>query len=141
MNNLVHISEAASLALHTMAFLAAADRKISTNEMARVLGASEAHLAKVMQRLGRAGLVKSQRGPGGGFVLAKRPDEVSLLDVYVAAEGPLGELGCLLGKPVCGGHCIMGELLAKVGQEIKDYFSRTKLSDLTAVWERVAANA
>lgn len=142
MNSLIHISEAASLALHTMAYLAAEPgRKASTHEIARVMGASEAHLAKVMQRLGKAGLVVSQRGPGGGFTMAKRPEQVSLLEVYAAAEGQLGEVGCLLGRPVCGGHCIMGELLGKLSQEIKDYFANTKLSDLTAEWGKVASNA
>lgn len=135
MSNLIHVSEAASLALHTMALLAAdPERKVSTHEVALAIGASEAHLAKVMQRLGKAGLVKSQRGPKGGFTLDKNPEDVTLLEVYQAAEGPLEELGCLLGTPVCGGNCIMGDLLARVSREIAEYFANTRLSDLPAAW-------
>ncbi|MFH1035552.1 MAG: Rrf2 family transcriptional regulator [Pseudomonadota bacterium] len=132
MTNVLKISEAASLALHTMVLLAANPGKTMSNrDIAGLLKVSEAHLAKVLQRLGRAGLVISQRGPKGGFVLGRDSSEISLLAVYEAVEGPLETKSCLLGKPVCGGNCILGGLLHKVGAEVSDYFSQTRLSDLT----------
>jgi len=131
MANMLKISEAASLALHTMALLAASQGTTrATWEIAKTLRVSEAHLAKVMQRLGRAGLVKSQRGPGGGFSLGRAPEAITLLDVYEATEGPLEAPGCLLGRPACNGHCILGDLLEQVGGEIRQYFAQTRLSDL-----------
>jgi Rrf2 family protein len=131
MANMLRISEAASLALHTMALLASnSGAKQTTWEIAKTLRVSEAHLAKVLQRLGRAGLVKSQRGPGGGFSLGRAPDTITLLDVYEATEGPLQPPGCLLGRPACNGSCILGGLLEQVGAEIRDYFAQTRLSDL-----------
>ena len=64
MANFVRISEAASLGLHTMALLAKRGETRTTNqEIADMLGASVHHLAKVMQRLVRAGLVDSAVGP------------------------------------------------------------------------------
>ena len=131
-SSLLKISEAASLALHTMAILACnPGQTISTREIAGQLKVSEAHLAKVLQRLGRAGLVKSQRGPGGGFVLGREPGEISLLDIYEVTEGPLPGRNCLLNRPACNGQCILGGLLSQVEDQVKTYFSQTRLSDLT----------
>ena len=45
-------------------------------------------LAKVLQQLNRAGLVGSQRGPNGGFVLTRTPQSLTFMDVIVAADGP-----------------------------------------------------
>jgi len=133
MPNVLKISEAASLALHTMAYLAADTAALhATRRIAGDLGVSEAHLAKVLQRLGREGLVKSQRGPGGGFSLARDAATITLLDVYQATEGPLDDPGCLLGRPACGGGCILGGLLEKVTSEVRDYLGKTRLSDLNS---------
>jgi len=132
MTSVLKISDAASLALHAMVLLAAHPQKtMSTRDIAQVLKVSEAHLAKVLQRLGRAGLVGSQRGPKGGFSLGRDSRQISLLEVYEAVEGPLETKSCLLAKPVCGGKCILGGLLHKVGSEVADYFTQTRLSDLT----------
>lgn len=131
MHSLLKISEAASLALHTAVILAGdLHENHSTKDLAKVLGASEAHLAKVLQRLAREGLVSSQRGPKGGFVLNRDPSSITLLDVYEAAEGPMETSSCLLGTPACNGNCILGDLLTEVTQKVSGYFANTTLADL-----------
>lgn len=141
--NVLRISEAASLALHTVVMLAARpDRPVSTPEIASVFRVSEAHLAKVLQRLSRAGLVRSVRGPKGGFFLEREADELTLLDVYEAIEGPLPSSECLLGSPICGGEkCILGELLGSLNREVRDYLAGTTLSDLTGAFEALYEKA
>ena len=100
MATMLRISEAASLAIHAMAVVAGKPEEVhSTHGVATALGVSEAHLAKVMQRLTRAGLVSSVRGPKGGFVLARPAAEVTLLAIFEAIEGHLEPKGCLLKKP------------------------------------------
>jgi Rrf2 family protein len=49
------------------------------------------YLEQIFQRLRRAGLVASRRGPGGGYVLARPPAEITLRDVVEAVEGPLAQ--------------------------------------------------
>jgi Rrf2 family protein len=126
------MSEAASLALHTMPLLARDPvRRLTTPQIARALRSSEHHLAKVMQRLVKAGLVDSTRGPQGGFQIARPAGEIRLLDVYEAVEGPLLPEGCLLGEPVCNGtDCMLGDLVHQVQQQVHDYLSNTMLSEL-----------
>ena len=142
MSKILKISEAASLALHTMVYLAAnPKKKQSAKEMASVFSVSEAHLAKVMQRLGHAGLVKSQRGPKGGFVLGKDPKDITLLEVYEVTEGPLEHTPCLLGEPICNGSCILGGLMSEVDHRVKEYLSRTTLAQLAPAFSREECHA
>lgn len=130
------------MALHTMGLLAAEpDRLLSNREMAQRLRVSEAHLAKVMQRLGRAGLVRSQRGPKGGFSLLRSPKEITLLEVYEATEGPLEQRRCLLSRPMCGSNCMLGGLLERVGDQVRSYFANTRLADITGSFQREASHA
>jgi len=134
MPHLFAISEAASLGLHAAVALAGTDgRLVTTRELAERLKASEAHLAKVLQRLARAGVVASTRGPGGGFRLARPADEISLLDVYEAIEGPVRPTSCLFGVPVCGrATCIFGDFLTEFDRRFRTYLRETTLGALAA---------
>lgn len=141
MSDLINISEAASLALHTMALLAARPgQNLVNQQIASELGVSGDHLAKVMQRLGKAGLVNSRRGPKGGFSLARPAGRISLKQVYEAIEGPLSDRPCLLGHPVCTGECILGGLISQVGQKTREYLENTKLSQLTGAFPQEDGN-
>jgi Rrf2 family protein len=128
-NGVVKISEAASLALHGMAVLAGhPDEPFSTTQLAERISASEAHLSKVLQRLAKADLVSSTRGPGGGFKLSKPPNEISLLEIYEAIDGKLSAVDCLLQRKVCSGECMLGGLIERTNRQVSQYLSETKLS-------------
>lgn len=132
MSKVWKISEAASLAFHAMARLAGqGDRMLQTHEIAEELKVSEAHLSKVLQRLSKAGMVKAVRGPKGGFSLARRSEEIKLIEIYEVIEGKLSSVDCLFHVPVCDGKaCVMGDLVKKVNREIRDYFNNTRLSEI-----------
>ena len=132
MSSVLSISDAASLAMHAMVFLAArANRSASSREIALELNASGAHLSKVLQRLAKVGLLKSMRGPRGGFRLGRPPEQVPLLEVYESIEGPLQSRNCLLSRPVCvGDKCILGGLLETVNELVRGHLTETKLSQL-----------
>jgi len=135
MSDVVRFSEAANLALHAAALLAGNHEvPLSNRMMAHSLGASEAHLSKVMRSLVLAGLVRSFRGPQGGFRLARPRETVSMLEVFEAVEGALESRSCLLLTPLCGGvECIFGSMLPEVTDRIMDYLSETMLSDIEHV--------
>jgi len=129
--NILKISEAASMGLHAAMYLAEnQDRAVTAREMAEEFKVSEHHLAKVMSRLVKVGLVKSERGPAGGFGLNRDGKEISLLEVYEAIDGAISNHGCLFDQVVCDGrHCILGGLIGQVNREVRDYLANTKLSD------------
>jgi len=132
----VRISEAASIGMHAMVLLTGREEGlVSTRQIAEALQVSEAHLSKVLQRLAKVGLVASIRGPKGGFRLARVAEEVRLIDVYEAIEGPLTANGCLLGEKVCRGEkCIFGGLLDRIHRQMREYLEQTRLPDLSDVF-------
>ena len=133
MAGILKITDAALLGIHAMALLAGRREKglVSVAEMAGALGASEAHLSKVMQRLGKTGLVTSKRGARGGFLLNREGASISLLEVYEAVEGPMRPTACLLGSPVCGVElCVMGELQRSVFELLLEKLSETTVDML-----------
>ncbi len=136
MTTLLKISQAASLAVHTMAILAGNRQgPLSAGQIASTLRVSEAHLAKVLGRLARQGFVQSTRGPKGGFVLANGAEQTPLMDVYEAIEGKFLPHDCLLETPLCGeGKCIFGDLVGRINEEMRRYLTNTRISDTTFVF-------
>ncbi len=130
MAEIFKISQASSLAFHSLLLIAQnSGSKLTTEKLAKKLGASQAHLAKVLQTLSRQGFIRARRGPGGGYELARPCERISLLDIYQAIEGKFIPQKCLLEKKICKGECIFGGFLERVNKELKDYFARTYLSE------------
>lgn len=137
MSGIIKISEAANLGMHALMLMADEPaRPLAVKQAVQVLEVSENHLAKVLQRLARAGLLASTRGPRGGFLLARPPEKVSLLEVFEALEGPLSDHTCLLGKPVCSSGCMLGNYVTKATRKFRKQLERTRLSDLAGSLKR-----
>lgn len=137
MFSILKISEAASLALHTMVFIAQnPDKMYITKEISDTLNASKDHLAKILKRLERVRLVISTRGPRGGFRLGKKSEDINLIEIYEAVEGPYEPAHCLLNTPICDRtRCILGDL-PNIEKRIRSYLYETKLSDLSNIIPR-----
>jgi len=131
MTTILKISEAATIAIHSMVYLAKdAGRQITVKEISKRLEISENHLSKVLQRLVKVKLVASSKGPNGGFRLAKELSQINLLQVYEAIDGSFKNNNCLFRKTTCVcEECIMGDLIKSTNQKIKEYFEDKKLSD------------
>jgi Rrf2 family protein len=89
-------------------------------------------LASVLQKLARAGLVKSYKGPKGGFYLARPPERITLYDI-VEAVGSLDNLTkCAIGLEDCKGDmlCPLHDQWQLVRQGIIDYLQRTTVTDM-----------
>ncbi len=131
MSRYFHLSEAASLAIHGLGIVALeADKLHTVRELAGKLNASEAHLAKVMQRLVKTGLVESHRGPSGGFALTKKPEEISLYNIFSAIEGEEPSECCPLMKDGCSfTQCMFNGILLKFQNEFKNYIQNHTLND------------
>lgn len=135
MSCVVKFTEASTIAMHTMAILAGEpDRHVTIHEVAARLPVSENHLAKVLQRLSRAGLVESVRGPGGGFLLRGDPRQITLLAVHEAIEGPLEITGCLFSPPQCCGTCILGDTLHEASRLVHARLASTRLADVATLF-------
>ena len=130
MAKIVNITEAVSIALHSMVIIANSDTQVNVKKIAELTGSSKFHIAKIMQNLVKAGFLSSQRGPTGGFELLIPPEEITLLDIYETIEGKITISRCPLNKETCPfGKCIFEDLTVKMTKEFKDYLQNKKLTD------------
>ncbi|HPT41038.1 MAG TPA: Rrf2 family transcriptional regulator [Candidatus Gastranaerophilaceae bacterium] len=131
MQSVLKISEAASIGLHAMTYIAFhSNEPACTKDIAINFNVSVNHLSKVLQRLVKAGLLHSVKGPLGGFELTKKCEEITFLEIYEAIDGKLNEGCCLFGKKACGADkCIMGDFLNKTNKSVREFFGNKKLSD------------
>ncbi|WP_010661831.1 RrF2 family transcriptional regulator [Marinilabilia salmonicolor] len=130
MSNIVALTEAASIGLHSMVLIARSDEVLNVLKISEFIGSSKHHVAKIMQRLSKAGFVSSNRGPSGGFVLKRLPAEITLLNIFEAIEGPLSVQTCPMDRPVCPfGECLLGDLSLRVSGEIREYLAGRTLQD------------
>ncbi|MBD3369868.1 Rrf2 family transcriptional regulator [Candidatus Fermentibacteria bacterium] len=128
------LSQAANLAVHAGLLLAEESEgdggRLTVAEMSESLSVSRSHLAKVLQRLAREGLVESCRGRAGGFRLARPAFDISLMELVEAVDGPSLTGGCLLGDPVCRrGECVLSNLVDEVGNRVIESLSEATLME------------
>jgi len=136
-NSIVHFSDAALIAVHALASLAGAgERLLQTQELASAIGASEHHLAKVMQRLVRGRLVRSVKGPSGGFALAKTAESISFKEAIEAVDGQLEENFCPFSTAHCRPEvCIFGREIADHSGQLIRHLEQRTIADIKEAWK------
>ncbi|HLC19193.1 MAG TPA: Rrf2 family transcriptional regulator [Thermodesulfobacteriota bacterium] len=97
------LSRAAEYAIRGVLYLSGKSDQVTTDieEIAKATDVPSAYLAKLFQTLGKKGFVRSVRGPEGGFVLLKSPEEISILEIIEALEGPIFLNDCLIREGQC----------------------------------------
>lgn len=134
MSRPVHISEATSLALHSMAYIASCSKPVKLKDIAEELGASEAHLSKVLQWLVKSKMITSTRGPSGGFILKKDINKLTLYEIYEAMEGPIENEKCPLKRPKCPfKKCLFQDLIRNMSKEFRNYLENHTLADFLKI--------
>ena len=103
-----------------------------TREISDKMDIPPKYLPQVMGDLIRAGLVESVAGPGGGYSLARRPNDVSLLEVVEAAEGPIRNTKCLMRGGPCHWHdaCSLHEAWAEAQDKMVSQLAKTSFAQL-----------
>lgn len=130
-------SQTVEYALRAAVYLASrSGEPATTEEVANRTQVPVAYLAKILQGLSRAGLVKSQRGVGGGVTLAKLPEELTILEVVNAVEPIKRIKTCPLklsthGAKLCPLHRRVDNALAMVEKAFGDTTLAEVLSETT----------
>lgn len=104
----MQITRQADYALRAMLFLArSSEKKATTSKIAAEQKIPSSFLAKIISQLSIAGLITTSRGASGGVLLAKKPEDISLLDVVEAIDGPITLNECVQDPNVCsfGADC------------------------------------
>ena len=130
MSKIFSLSEAGSIAIHSMVLIASSDTKLNVVKISERTGSSKHHVAKVLQRLVKDDFLSSNRGPHGGFELKKPAQDINLLDVYESIEGKVEITKCPMDNLICPFEkCILGTVVSDMTQNFKDYMTNQKLSD------------
>jgi Rrf2 family transcriptional regulator, iron-sulfur cluster assembly transcription factor len=113
--------------------LRASDKAVSVAEIATRQQISQAYLEQLFARLKRRGLVTAQRGPGGGYRLARPATETTVADVVTAVDEPLRATRCAGGAVGCmreGARCLTHDLWDETGRRIQAYLASVSLADV-----------
>jgi Rrf2 family protein len=129
---MLKLTKKADYALMAMKHLAgrAHNGACSAKDVAESYGIPPEALAKILQRLVKAGLLHSQHGTNGGYTLARDARKISAFEVIQAIDGPLFITSCTTVRGECGqsDRCTIREPLRKVNESIEQVLKRITIS-------------
>jgi Rrf2 family protein len=105
-------------------------------DISRRQNISPRYLEQIFQDLKKAGLVKSRRGPQGGYFLARKPGEITVMDIIHATEGEMALVDCVKqarrGKKGCDfdNQCITQQIWAEASRKLNEYLGTVTIKDL-----------
>lgn len=108
------------------------DHIFLVKHLAQEAEVSDEFLRKILQKLANVGIVKSHRGPQGGFSLAKDPEKITVLEVMEVLQGPVAINRCFLGKSACPNYstCEIKDNLTGAQREMLEILDRITIADL-----------
>jgi Rrf2 family iron-sulfur cluster assembly transcriptional regulator len=111
-------------------------RPVALADIAKRQEISLSYLEQLFAKLRRAGLVKSVRGPGGGYLLARGSDATAISDIILAVDEPIRATRCTPGAPMgCTGissRCMTHGLWEALGKNIQNFLASVTLADVCA---------
>jgi len=105
-------------------------------DISRRQNISPRYLEQIFQDLKKAGLLKSRRGPQGGYILARKPHEISVMDIIHATEGEMALVDCVKEgknrKTSCefDNQCITQQVWAEASRKLNEYLGTVTLKEL-----------
>jgi len=133
----MQITRQADYALRAILYLARrerleADKKAATSQIAEDQEIPASFLAKIISQLSIAGLINTSRGAKGGVSLARKPEEISLLDVVEAIDGPITLNECVNDPSVCsfGDNCPIHDVWCEAKAELVNKLSKSTFDKL-----------
>ncbi len=107
---------------------------VSLTQISERQGISLSYLEQLFIKLRRAGLVSSVRGPGGGYKLERKPEDIVIFDIMAAVDEPVKMVRCVgddHDKGCVGGErCLTHGLWASMGRHLVDFLQETSLKDV-----------
>ena len=131
MGTFINLSEASTIAIHSLALIANSKASMNANKIADLTRFSKNHLAKVLNILVRHNYLDSMRGPKGGFTLKINPSEITLMDIYSLIEGEFKQFECTVTCHDCYfDTCLFGEYPHRFAGDFQAYLKNKTLSEI-----------
>lgn len=129
----MQLPQTAEYALRAMAELATLDdgETVRSEDLAERTNVPPPYMAKVLRRLVSAGLLDVQRGPGGGFRLARPPAQIRFAEVFEAVDAAPTD-GCAFGYDRCDSNnpCLLHGAWSPIKANIQSWAAETTLADV-----------
>lgn len=151
---MAHITVSVEYGIHCLLFLVDnQDQPMSSRDLAELQGISPSFLAKIFPRLEKAGIVKASEGVRGGYLLARRADAISFLDIVDAIEGPKPLFDCQEVRTRCAlfggtapswatqGVCAIHAAMLQAEKAMRDALAAQTLAGVAARFGRKAPAA
>src|SRR5579862_6076887 len=140
---MLKLTKKADYGLMAMKHLAEHPGSSSAKDVADAYGIPQEALAKILQKLVKAGLLRSQHGSNGGYTLARDASKISAFEVIRAIDGPLFITSCVTVRGECGqsDRCNIREPLRKVNDSIEAVLKRIKISHMREEPEEAGSEA
>jgi len=108
------------------------EKPVPIKEIAEKQAVSVAYLEQILNRLKNKGIIKSVKGPGGGYILSRKPQDISISDILRELEGPVAITSCLNPEEGCVRveGCVTYALWKALGDKIEGFLSTVTLEDL-----------
>lgn len=127
-------SKGCEYALRALAHIAPEDLdgRFQAKTLCETADIPESFTRKVFQSLVQAGFLRAVRGPGGGYALVSRPEEISLLRIIHAVDGYDTFASCILGLDECNSKkpCPLHHMWAGIKTELQGQLEQVTLQDL-----------
>ncbi len=127
------VTREADYAVRTVLYLARnSTRTASVSEVARAMHIPKSFLAKIVQRLVRRHILVSLRGMKGGFMLAAKPSQISLLDILESIQGPTGINVCAIDSRRCrlSATCSVHPVWVQIRKEVERRLKKQTIAKL-----------
>lgn len=130
----MQITRQADYALRAVVFLAELghDRRAATSRIAEDQHIPPSFLAKIVSQLSVAGLLRTSRGARGGVSLARSPEDIAVLDVIEAIDGPILLNECVLDRSACtfGESCLLRPIFCDAQAELVSRLAKTTFGEI-----------
>jgi len=115
---------------------------VTIKEISKKQDVSVAYLEQILNKLRKAGIIQSVKGPGGGYMLARVPETISIGQILKELEGPVAITSCLDPSEGCVrvDSCVTHLLWKSLGDNIERFLDRMTLHDLLKGNQIIAVN-
>ena len=130
----LEISRRADLAVRAVLALGATNERVKAGDLARQLDTTAGFVPQIVGPLVKRGWVRSDPGPRGGYSVGAGIEQLTVLDVIEAVDGPTDLGRCVVADQPCGGapHCALHLAWGRARHELLDQLAQVSLEELAA---------
>ncbi|MDL2409228.1 Rrf2 family transcriptional regulator [Rhizobium calliandrae] len=147
---MAHLTASVEYGLHCLLWLAGSAAPVSSRDLADFQGISPSFVAKIFPKLEKAGIVRASEGVRGGYLFAREPEDITVLDVVDAIEGEKPLFDCQEIRGRCAvfgdrppgwattGTCAIHAVMLRAEKAMRDSLASQTLADVAGVFDRKA---